>query len=745
MSSNALQRPDILVRRLGAHDRITVKGVIYTRAEEVVGGYALTRNDDREIEVFTHEQIHRFHLEDNLTVDPDYFRFRHTYVGDARYVDVTSVDVLHPTKRASVLRKLLVVGEIERRVAAGEKVQTEAVLQPILDAMFEEKSVYRKEIDALAKSRLLPGAASLARASNADLARQGEEVDKFLLAPSARAALEWHRRFRASGRNVLVLAGNYECVGAKRMTLHPDVQRHIDCALQVREFSGPQKARYDGMVVAIREENKQIEKENEARRQAGEDLKPLIATPSFYIFKREARKLSAFQNAICSHGVTSAVRRFTALGSGLDIRGIGERVEMDGWECNLKVILEHAGLYDALSAKARGEAARLKVWLVYAIDCASRIVLGLAFSIRSNADAVLNARSQIGIDKTHIARAAGCQSSWHHLTGVQCLVADNGKELTAATVLAAEAALAEGAKVSTPAAMPQMKGTCESFFKRNAMKFQGVPGWTEMRQRLNKDFKGEEHAQLVLAELVRLMIRDTVDVYHNTPHRGLGGSSPALAWEALYEKRNIHPPASPSRRRVAFGTRIERIIGRHGVTVLGNDYQSDAIQKLFQARGNVKVEVAVDRWDLGAISVRIDNEFHVVRPRRNLNLRGVNVEALLEARRVLRAKYAAEIKLTEHIVNDALAHAQALFAQTAYRATVVLRPLTDVQLDAMERALGMSLAIDGDDTIPAEALHRTFLIAAESFPAGDQKGRENSDAEPAAVRSPAKTSRFVKE
>ncbi len=60
MSTNALQRLGVVVRRLGAYDRITIKGVVYSRAEEIVGGYALTRTDDREeIEVFTHEQIHR--------------------------------------------------------------------------------------------------------------------------------------------------------------------------------------------------------------------------------------------------------------------------------------------------------------------------------------------------------------------------------------------------------------------------------------------------------------------------------------------------------------------------------------------------------------------------------------------------------------------------------------------------------------------------------------------------------------
>ncbi|MBY0363382.1 MAG: Mu transposase C-terminal domain-containing protein, partial [Phreatobacter sp.] len=695
--------------------------------------------------LFSHEQIHRFHLEDNLTIDPDYYRFRHTYAGDPRYVDVTSVDVLHPTKRANVLRKLLVVREIERRVAEREVILNEAALTPVLKSMFDEDGVHRKELNALAKSRLLPGAKVLASASTADLARQGaDDDDKFFLSPSARAALEWHRKFRASGRNVLVLAGNYAAVGAKCKAVDPRVQKHIDAALKVSEFSGTRRNRYDGMSQSINKENQEIEALNKERLAAGQEPLALLEVPTFHVFKREARKLTAFENAICSYGVTNAVRKFTALGSGLDIRGIGERVEMDGWHGNLKTILELADLFDVLSLKARGEADRLNIWLIDAIDCGSRVVLGRAFSVRSNADAVLNARAQIGIDKTAIARSVGCKSSWHHLTGVQSLVADNGKEFTAVTVLAAEKALAEGAKVSTPAAMPQMKGTCESLFKRAAMKFRGTPGWSEMRQRLNKDFKAEEHAQLVLTELVALMINDTVDVYHHTPHRGLNGATPAAMWDALYEKRNIHPPASPSRRRVAFGIRLERTIGRHGVTVLGTDYQCEAIQKHFQKKGNVKVQVAVDRWDLGAVSVLIGTEFFVARPRRNINLRGVSIEALLEARRNLKARHDAKAKLTETIVNDALAHAQALFAQTAYRATVVLRPLTNVQLDALERGLGMSLAIEGDESLDPGALDRTFLIAAESFEAGGPPAVE-SDVEPAAIRSPAKTSRFVKE
>ncbi len=52
----------------------------------------------------------------------------------------------------------------------------------------------------------------------------------------------------------------------------------------------------------------------------------------------------------------------------------------------------------------------------------------------------------------------------------------------------------------------------------------------------------------------------------------------------------------------------------------------------------------------------------------------------------------------------------------------------------------MSLAIEGDDTVPAEALHRTFLIAAESFPAGELNSQETPDTAPAPVRGPTKTS-----
>jgi len=496
--------------------------------------------------------------------------------------------------------------------------------------------------------------------------------------------------------------------------------------------------------LAILAGNRLIEEQNKQRLEIGEELIPLLTVPTQYLFRREAKKLGAFRKMICLKGLPAANRAFTALGAGLDTRALGERVEMGCWECNLKVILEYAELFDLLSPAARREAERLKVWLVFAIDCASRVVLGIAFSLSSNVDAVLNARAQIGMDKTGIAQSVGCRSPWNHRTGVQLLVADNGNEFTPVVVVTAEGALGESAKAATPAAMPQMKGTCERLFARCAARFQGTPGWTEFRQRLNKDFKPEKHAQLVLDEMVQLLIRFTVDVYHNSAHRGLGGQCPAEAWDELYQKRNIHPVASPSRRRVAFGISVSRVVGRHGVTVLGIDYQGEAIQTHFRDAGNVKVDVFVDPKDLSAVSVRIGEEFHVARPRRNVQLHGVSVEALIEARRTLRAKYAADLKLRESIVNDALEAARALFARTAYRATVVIKPLDGPRLDAEEQKLGIALQIEADASAEPGTPDRTFGVELEAFPVNAETPDQAPQKSAKSGRAPRAGTRFGK-
>ncbi len=143
--------------------------MIYTRAEEVVDGYALTRHDHGEIEVFTHEQIHQFHLEDNMVVDSEYFRFRHNLLGRRSLCRRHQRGRSASDQRAGVLRKLLVVGEIERRVAAGEKILTEAALQPISTRCLS-RAAYSVRNSKPSQSRAFCRLRRLARASNADLA-----------------------------------------------------------------------------------------------------------------------------------------------------------------------------------------------------------------------------------------------------------------------------------------------------------------------------------------------------------------------------------------------------------------------------------------------------------------------------------------------------------------------------------------------------------------------------------------------
>ncbi len=222
-------------------------------------------------------------------------------------MDVTSIDVLAPVKRFEVRRRLLIVLEVEGRVAAGQRILSEAALQPILDELFKEGTQFRKQLDGFAKARDR-ATNGVPTASNADLARiiDAQDNDRYKEPPAARTVLQWFRRWRVSGRNVLVLAGDYSRVGAKKINLHPKVQQHVDNALSVNEFAETLAIRYENAKLAILADNSLIEEENKRRLEVGAELLPLLEAPTQYLFRREAKKLGAFRKMICSKGLPAA-------------------------------------------------------------------------------------------------------------------------------------------------------------------------------------------------------------------------------------------------------------------------------------------------------------------------------------------------------------------------------------------------------------------------------------------------------
>ena len=67
------------------------------------------------------------------------------------------------------------------------------------------------------------------------------------------------------------------------------------------------------------------------------------------------------------------------------------------------------------------------------------------------------------------------------------------------------------------------------------------------------DYPSEDWAALTDDELAEIFTLFIVDIYHNTPHSGLKGETPANAWKRLSNEQNVTPPPNANARRFVFG------------------------------------------------------------------------------------------------------------------------------------------------------------------------------------------------
>ena len=153
------------------------------------------------------------------------------------------------------------------------------------------------------------------------------------------------------------------------------------------------------------------------------------------------------------------------------------------------------------------------------------------------------------------------------------------------------------------------------------------------------------------------------------------------------------------KRRAIFGVRLERVLGRHGLRILGLHYRSDVLRDLYLKRGGITLPARVDPQDIGAISVEIDGTWHEA-PAATAGFNGVRLidyQALCEQ---LAKRYADQALLSQDIVFDALRAIQSR-ASAAERAATFLARFAEP-----------------DDIARAERNLRTFTIPSDAEFAG---------------------------
>jgi len=527
--------------------------------------------------------------------------------------------------------------------------------------------------------------------------RGGADVhDKLLPAPST--LLKWFKTYAEGGYRPTALISQYHRSGNRnaRFCIHATslMARCIDKYLA---FKGPSKERVVADTIYA------FKDENALRLKRGQEL---LRTPSARTILRRIAELDPYYVCATREGIAYANNKFNLFERGVTTTRPMERVEMDEWKVDVISLLAPSGLLDHLDP---AQIARLKSgrrWLYAAIDHATRCILSLRLADSPNGVDAVRTLEEITRDKTDDARAMGCASGWYYFGGIFTVVTDQGSAFISEQFREALDGL--GATTERPpAGAPTLRSTIERLFRTFGLKLMPLlAGRTYGNPKERGDYDSNYWASLSDDELIQVLILFVVDVYHNQPHEGLFGETPANCWARLSKEYGVTPPPDGHVRRAVFGTRQTRKLKGNGVRMFGIDYTCQALRDQFIHGHNRDIELRVDERDLGWISVKVGKKWYPATALQS-GFDGVSVAEWQEAAWALRSKYRKQAVFSEAVVRKALAQISEINRAAMKRRNLTPYRYTEEQLQRSEDALYLGLSVacprDAAQSLPPDA------------------------------------------
>ncbi len=174
------------------------------------------------------------------------------------------------------------------------------------------------------------------------------------------------------------------------------------------------------VAAAFAEENQRREKQEKSK----------FRTPSREAVRLYIRKLDKFMVTVARYGWNEAMKRMKPAGQGLEVSRPLERVEMDEWRIDLITLMAESGLMGFFTPEEI-EALGLtdgkgRWWLVVAIDCRTRVILGMQLVNNPRTSAAMECLRMVMEDKGAFADAVGAVTPWDMFGKPESLVTDNG-------------------------------------------------------------------------------------------------------------------------------------------------------------------------------------------------------------------------------------------------------------------------------------------------------------------------------
>lgn len=661
--------------RFSATDRVQIDGADHVARSSDRLGYVLAKVDDADLSVsYTHAQIRHLHQAGRLKVFQGWYDSRkallRNHAGTVLLTDLPEAEQKLIHWRVEFCDRFLRLEVNDRSVRRSDESMRKTIKQVLVEIIAFDTAQQGKR------------------------ARCGKKVEH-RDPPSPRTLRKWLHRYELGGFEPISLRpGTYRCGNRVPRMDGDSYQLVIEYAWKFASSNKPSKK-------MVFEEYKEAAADANAVRAA--EGRPPLQVIKLRAFEKQISRLPPF--AVCAgrEGYETALRKFALVHRGLDVTRALERVEMDEFKVSLQTIMVEAGIWERLSPEQKALVARTRAWLSLVIDCATKYVLAIRLlAAEPSAASALAATEMAIFDKSELAAAASCLTQWEGHGLFETLSTDGGSAFIATETRSALVDL-QIAYENPPAGLPYLRGTVERMFLTIRTRLLAMfPGQTFEHVVARGRYDAEGNACLDLEELNRVLIRWVVDIYHDSPHEGLAGETPRQAWLRLNQLYGVTAPPDHLRTHV-FGIKASRQIGNRGIVFLGLNYQSRELQDLRVRAGNKKVDIRVNRFDLGAISVRVGRDWITV-PCAFEEVAGVSVQEWVATAEDLRRRNANTAAMAEETVRQTLAHTRSLADMAIKRAEIGQPVISPEQIEKAEHDLFRAFSFAGQTDVDDEDL-----------------------------------------
>lgn len=593
---NSTGRKSIPIYHYGSDDRITIEeGEVarhLTVFRQTTEGSVFKDADGRH-HPYSHEQVYLMTVERRLKVERDYYSKEASNLsikfGNLKITDFGETKVL----KALWLEEL--IKEFIRFEAIGKK-------HPVLQAAgFRQRSV---SLGVKCLNVLLPVLKGIV-AERWSVANGGAEISYAL--PGPRHFKRLHDMYVDGGYDPLALVSLKKGPKSRTLFHQKDIELWLEYA---REYAHRTRPSMRACFLRLKAE---IELRNFELKGTGHRRHHM---PSRKAFERLIKSMGVYYLMAKRYGEDHARKKFAIAHGGLVLERPGQIVEMDEWTVNLSILLTHFRIWHLLNEEEKRAVERARVFLTAAIDRATKCILGMHFSRREPSHrSSLAALEMVVTDKTLISSVVGAGDPWVYGLVPEAICTDAGPAFVHKRFRAAVAAL-RATQMFPAAGDAAARGTIESFFHTCELRFMDYfEGRTFSNIVDKKKYDSQGYAVLNLDEFNRLFVRAIIDIYHNTPHSGLGFETPASAWFRLSENCAVMQPIDDKSRRDIFGTELVRAISDKGVAVAGIHYDHPDLQRMRYEQQALphspapRVEIRASRLDVSTISFKKGNDW----------------------------------------------------------------------------------------------------------------------------------------